>query len=117
MRSFRPHFRRKESFAAAEVRRKMQDKHQTKERDYPFEEKLLEDTIGYHFKTPALLKEALTHSSYANELKTKNLSCICNERLEFCLLYTSFSAAIWLLPPMCILQPGEDYGKKGAEAR
>ncbi len=83
MRSFRPHFRRKESFAAAEVRRKMQDKHQTKEKDYPLEEKLLEDTIGYHFKTPALLKEALTHSSYANELKTKNLSCICNERLEF----------------------------------
>lgn len=34
--------------------------------------------IGYEFKNRALLEEALTHSSYANEKKTKS-----NERLEF----------------------------------
>lgn len=37
--------------------------------------------IQYNFKNPALLKEALTHSSYANENRDKNIKC--NERLEF----------------------------------
>lgn len=36
--------------------------------------------LGYRFKDPALLKTALTHSSYANETKKGTL---CNERLEF----------------------------------
>lgn len=41
----------------------------------------LQDKIGYHFKNIALLNEALTHSSYANEHKTKHIKY--NERLEF----------------------------------
>lgn len=37
--------------------------------------------IQYIFKNPALLEEALTHSSFANENRDKNIKC--NERLEF----------------------------------
>ena len=37
--------------------------------------------IGYEFKDEQLLKQALTHSSYANEKHLKKLSD--NERLEF----------------------------------
>ena len=37
--------------------------------------------IGYEFKMPGLLEQALTHSSYANEKHMKKLSD--NERLEF----------------------------------
>lgn len=37
-----------------------------------------ESKIGYEFKNRALLEEALTHSSYANEKKIRS-----NERLEF----------------------------------
>ncbi len=40
-----------------------------------------EKKINYKFKNQKLLKEALTHSSYANEHKDKNIKC--NERLEF----------------------------------
>ncbi len=43
--------------------------------------KALQNSIGYHFKNVALLKQALTHSSFANEmriLKSENY-----ERLEF----------------------------------
>ena len=43
----------------------------------------LEDALGYTFKNKALLQEALTHSSYSNELKAKKQVCRCNERLEF----------------------------------
>lgn len=39
----------------------------------------LEARIGYQFQNPALLTEALCHSSYANEKRTLR----CNERLEF----------------------------------
>ncbi|MBR3417731.1 MAG: ribonuclease III, partial [Oscillospiraceae bacterium] len=39
-----------------------------------------EARIGYTFKDPSLLKEALCHSSYANE---KRGALHCNERLEF----------------------------------
>ena len=38
----------------------------------------LENSIGYHFKNKALLKKALTHTSYAYE---NNLQS--NEKLEF----------------------------------
>lgn len=41
----------------------------------------LQNKINYHFKNDELLKEALTHSSYANEQKNKHIKC--NERLEF----------------------------------
>ncbi len=41
----------------------------------------LEDRIGYHFKKKGLLRQAMTHSSYANEKFMKKFSD--NERLEF----------------------------------
>lgn len=40
----------------------------------------LEKNMGYTFKNPSLLKESLSHSSYANEVKKGTQS---NERLEF----------------------------------
>lgn len=40
----------------------------------------LEEKINYHFKNPQYLKTALTHSSYANEMKR---GPECNERQEF----------------------------------
>ena len=43
--------------------------------------KELEKKLNYTFKNSELLKNALTHSSYANENKTKGISS--NERLEF----------------------------------
>ena len=41
----------------------------------------LQSALGYRFRHPALLRNALTHSSYANE--NRNLKLLCNERLEF----------------------------------
>lgn len=41
----------------------------------------LQKSLNYKFKNPDLLKEALTHSSFANEHKGKGIKC--NERLEF----------------------------------
>lgn len=41
----------------------------------------LEKKIGYNFKNKELLREALTHSSYANERKALHIKY--NERLEF----------------------------------
>ena len=43
--------------------------------------KEFQELIGYQFKDEALLRQALTHSSYANERHMKKLSH--NERLEF----------------------------------
>lgn len=43
----------------------------------------LEETLGYSFKNKKILTEALTHSSYANELRAKKVNVQCNERLEF----------------------------------
>lgn len=42
---------------------------------------LLEKKSGYYFQNPHLLKQAMTHSSYANEHKAKGYHD--NERLEF----------------------------------
>ena len=42
---------------------------------------LLQKKSGYHFQNPHLLKQAMTHSSYANEHKAKGYHD--NERLEF----------------------------------
>lgn len=41
----------------------------------------LEQRIGYRFRNPALLRQALVHSSYVNEHHQSRLQC--NERLEF----------------------------------
>jgi ribonuclease-3 len=43
--------------------------------------KTLEEKLGYTFQDSALLENALTHSSYANENRSKGLQS--NERLEF----------------------------------
>ena len=43
----------------------------------------LEEKIGYKFKNQKLLVEALTHSSYSNEQRSKRINLACNERLEF----------------------------------
>lgn len=43
--------------------------------------KQLQETIGYHFQNPELLKHALIHSSYINEHHMKRFEN--NERLEF----------------------------------
>lgn len=45
-------------------------------------EKLQKD-IGYSFNDPDILRLALTHSSYAYELRQKKVDCDSNERLEF----------------------------------
>ena len=41
----------------------------------------LEEKIGYKFKDSSVLKKAMTHSSYANEIHLPKYEC--NERLEF----------------------------------
>ena len=43
----------------------------------------LEERLGYTFCNRALLIEAMTHSSYANEKRARNQTVTCNERLEF----------------------------------
>ena len=43
--------------------------------------KTIEEKISYRFRDPELLRQALTHSSYANERGWGRLGC--NERLEF----------------------------------
>ncbi len=43
----------------------------------------LEQRIGYHFRNITLLKNALIHSSYANESGSKHPALDCNERMEF----------------------------------
>ncbi len=48
---------------------------------YPLSE--LEEKIGYTFKNVQHLRTALTHSSYSNEMRTKNVDIECNERMEF----------------------------------
>lgn len=49
----------------------------------PLDISLLEERIGYVFKKRDLIVTALTHSSFANELKSKGAKHECNERLEF----------------------------------
>ena len=43
----------------------------------------LQDAIGYEFSDIAYLENALTHSSYSNEQKSRGISLESNERLEF----------------------------------
>ncbi len=47
----------------------------------PLEE--LQRRIGYRFQNPQYLRQAVTHSSYANETGAHNHHLLCNERLEF----------------------------------
>ena len=46
----------------------------------PYQE-FAKDKLGFEFKNPELLVEALTHRSYVNEHKKQQISH--NERLEF----------------------------------
>lgn len=50
---------------------------------FPYPVEQLEERIGYIFKNKELLTNALTHSSYSNELKGKKMHADDNERLEF----------------------------------
>ncbi len=43
----------------------------------------LEERIGYKFRDITYLENALTHSSYSNEQKTRGINLPSNERLEF----------------------------------
>ena len=43
----------------------------------------LEKRIGYTFCDRDLIKRALTHSSFANEMKSKGVDCADNERMEY----------------------------------
>ena len=43
----------------------------------------LEKMLGYSFSDPTYLENALTHSSYTNEQRTRGISVKSNERLEF----------------------------------
>lgn len=44
---------------------------------------VLEKSLKYTFKDKQILIKALSHSSFSNELKSKNIKSECNERLEF----------------------------------
>ncbi len=54
-----------------------------KSEDFQRPQSELEEKIGYTFKNKNLLKTALTHSSYSNEMKAREGNVECNERLEF----------------------------------
>lgn len=43
----------------------------------------LSEIIGYKFSDVSLLETALTHSSYTNEMRSKGIKALSNERLEF----------------------------------
>ncbi|MBO4216888.1 MAG: ribonuclease III [Clostridia bacterium] len=51
--------------------------------EYPRSSAELEEKIKYSFKNKRLLKRALTHSSYMNEVRSRGGDANCNERLEF----------------------------------
>ena len=72
----------------------------------PLDKALLEERIGYKFNNPELLSEALTHSSYVNEYKSKGGDIECNERLEF--LGDSVLSIIVSFYRFCRSVPGND---------
>lgn len=49
----------------------------------PLSPETFQNVIGYKYNNPELLVTALTHSSFANECRSKGESAECNERLEF----------------------------------
>ena len=76
---------------------------------------LLEQAIGYSFRDRSILREALTHSSYANEMKAKKQTVRCNERLEF--LGDSILSAVvseYLFAEYAELPEGELTGRRKA---
>lgn len=52
-------------------------------RTFPRDTAELEEKIKYRFNDKKLLKRALTHSSYMNEVRSRGGEAFCNERLEF----------------------------------
>ena len=65
------------------IRRKNQESRSAPQRVDPklSIQAILEKKLNYTFRNPALLGEALSHSSYANEHRANHLNS--NERLEF----------------------------------
>ncbi len=49
----------------------------------PLSLETLQERIGYRFRNIEYLRQAVTHSSYANETGAHNHHLLCNERLEF----------------------------------
>ncbi len=43
----------------------------------------LQNVIGYNFKDISYLETALTHLSYTNEMRSRGINAVSNERLEF----------------------------------
>ncbi len=65
---------------------------------------LLQEKLGYRFRTPELLLTALTHSSYVNENKDRDVLLVSNERLEFlgdAILQQAVSAELYRAFPDC----------------
>ncbi|MEE0968928.1 MAG: ribonuclease III [Clostridia bacterium] len=51
--------------------------------DMPYSPEGLQKALGYTYNDISLLQNALTHSSYSNEIKLRHGEAECNERLEF----------------------------------
>ncbi len=62
-------------------KRKLKEK--AKMADMPYAAEGLQKALGYTYNDISLLKNALTHSSYSNEMKLRHIEAECNERLEF----------------------------------
>ena len=51
--------------------------------ELPYSIEGLEKALGYTYNDISLLRNALTHSSYSNEMRLRHIDAECNERLEF----------------------------------
>lgn len=51
--------------------------------ELPYAAEGLQEILGYTYNDISLLKKALTHSSYSNEMRLRHIDAECNERLEF----------------------------------
>ena len=51
--------------------------------ELPYAAEGLQEALGYTYNDISLLKKALTHSSYSNEMRLRHVDAECNERLEF----------------------------------
>ncbi len=64
----------------------------------------LQESLGYKFRSPELLLTALTHTSYVNENKDKDILLTSNERLEFlgdAVLQQTISVELFHIFPDC----------------